>query len=90
MAKEDHVTGRDGIVASGVICEGRSLKILHVYVRHGAAGGFAHPKSLLLFVEFALPTEIGKVEVEFDQSQDVIYPDWSAFGEIRISLKLVP
>ena len=48
------------------------LKVFHVDVRQWAWGRFAHAKSFLLFEVLAIPPEVGEVEVEFDQSQDVI------------------
>ena len=85
--EENDVTGRDGIVTSGVLGKGFSLKIFHIYVGKRAAGGFAHPKSLELPIEVAPPSEIGQVEVEFDQGQDVVDPDGGAFLEIPVAFK---
>ena len=79
---ENDVIRCDVAVARGIICEGVLLKFLHVKVREWAAGGFTHPKSLELPIEVAPLSEIGQVEVEFDQGQDVVNPDGGALVKI--------
>ena len=57
--EEDGLTGTDGVVASGILGKGFSLKVFHIDVRQWAAGGFAHAKSLELPIVVASPSKVG-------------------------------
>ena len=63
IPEEDELTGTDGIVTSWVVGKGCSLEVLHIDVRQWAAGGLTHAKPFELFVELAIPSEVGKIEV---------------------------
>ena len=84
VPEENELTGTDGIVASGIVGKGCSLKLLHINVRERTAGGFAHAKTLHLFVKGSPPSEIGQVEIEFDESHNVISPDGGSFVEVNM------
>ena len=85
--EENDIAGTGGIVASGILGKGFSLKILHEDVRERAAGGFAHAKSLELPIEIAPPSEVGQVEIKFDHGQDVVD---SAFVKIHVACPVFP
>ena len=63
VPEEYELTGTDGIIASWVIGQGRSLKVFHENVRQWTTGGLAHTKTLELFVIFAIPSKVGKVKI---------------------------